>query len=84
MWVYDQVFPEYIISYNEIHLKDQWNAIKETVSQSGYIAAILLMIGVFYYGNAAPRVSKRQQTISELIECACAHLIATRYRDQWR
>lgn len=56
MWMYDQVFPEYVISYNEIHLRDQWNGILESLSQSAYFWAIMAFIAGFYYLNASPRV----------------------------
>lgn len=59
MWMYDQVFPEYVISYNEIFLRDQWGAIKESLSQQAYIAVILSVIAGIYYFNAAPRVTHK-------------------------
>ncbi|EAR97199.1 hypothetical protein TTHERM_00481330 (macronuclear) [Tetrahymena thermophila SB210] len=55
MWMYDQVYPEYVISYNEIHLVDQWKGLKESFSQSAYWWAMMAMVFGFYFINTTPR-----------------------------
>jgi len=46
--MYDGVFPEYVISYNEIYLRDEWNAVKEFFKLSTYVTAAAIGISLFY------------------------------------
>ncbi|EGR31219.1 hypothetical protein IMG5_115520 [Ichthyophthirius multifiliis] len=56
MWAYDQVYPEYMITYSEMYVRDEWGALKEILYNSTYIVFTLGLIGMFYYFNANYRV----------------------------
>ncbi|KRX06275.1 hypothetical protein PPERSA_06246 [Pseudocohnilembus persalinus] len=53
-WYYDHTQPEYMFTWNEQHLEDQYGAAQEIAKQSTLLIALMAGLGIFYaiFGNS--------------------------------